>query len=249
VPFLVHTFETRTWRVRSGAAQALNFVALALAESGYLLGRLPGTPGADTGDLVGLVDVPTARRFLGDRLRRYQVGAFAGWVLAAARDPQAVPLFEDVLATERRDAYLRLVAAYGLVRAGRLEYVCELVGFLGEPKHEYQDAVPSLLLEIAPEHPDELGLCLARGLEDPRARGREVSAWTAGAGHVVGAAPALRDALADPMPRVRAAAAWALGRLRDAPARSALARATSDPDERVRAFAAEALDCVDGAAP
>src|SRR5687767_13991908 len=69
--------------------------------------------------------------------------------------------------------------------------------------------------EAAAEHPRALAACLVAGLRDTRARGREVSAWTAGAARAAGTRHALREALDDRVPRVRMAAAWALGRLRD----------------------------------
>ncbi len=249
VPFLAETFATRSWRLRAQAGGVLNFIALTAAEHRYLLGRLPGAREPSPADLAGLVDPDTLRRWLGDRHDRARVGVFAAWVTAGAGDPAAVPALQAVLRTERKDPYLQMLSAYGLVLAGRPEYLCDLVSFLGDVKHELQDAVPSLLIEAAAAHPTELALCLSRGFADPRRRGREVSAWTAGAAGLVGAVPALRDTLDDPERRVRIAGAWALGRLGDERARPALGRLAGDDDAETRTFALDALARLDGRAP
>jgi len=110
-----------------------------------------------------------------------------------------------------------------------------------DERHFFQDAAPSLLIEAAAEHPRALAACLVAGLRDTRARGREVSAWTAGAARAAGTRHALREALDDRVPRVRMAAAWALGRLRDDAARPVLERLAAGEDARLGAFAAEAL--------
>ena len=242
IPFLTGIFEERTWRVRNQAALALNFLAVNVVERSYLLGRSSEVPAAATYDLSRLVELRTVRRWLRTSDRRYQVGFFAAWILGQVDDQRAIPLLQDVVRFETRDPFLRLVAADSLVRLGRLEYLCDLVELLGDPKHDYQDAVPSLLIEEAARHPAELTLCLSRGLMEPRARGREVNAWTAGVAGLEGVAPALRDALADPERRVRIAAAWALGRLRDGASEALLARLAVDRDAQTRAFAREALD-------
>jgi HEAT repeat protein len=246
IPFLARTFDERTWRVQAQAALALNFLAVNVVERGYLLGRSSMLPSRVSVDLAGLVEPRKLRRWLRGSDQRYQVGFFAAWVLGRIDDQEAIPFLQDIVRFETRDTYLRLVAADSLVRLGRLEYLCDLVDFLGDKKHDYQDAVPSLLIEEAARHPAELTLCLSRGLMEPRARGREVSAWTAGAAGLEGVAPALRDALADPDRRVRIAAAWALGRLRDGASESRLARLAMDEDEQMRAFAREALDRLAG---
>ncbi len=242
IPFLTATLEERTWRVRNQAALALNFLAVNVVERSYLLGRSSEVPAAATFDLSRLVEPRTVRRWLSRPDRRYQVGFFAAWILGRVDDQKAIPFLRYIVRFETRDPFLRLVAADSLVRLGRLEYLCDLVAFLGDQKHDYQDAVPSLLIEEATSHPAELTLCLSRGLMEPRPRGREVSAWTAGAAGLEGVAPALRDALADPERRVRIAATWALGRLRDRASGSLLARLAIDQDEQTRAFAREALD-------
>jgi hypothetical protein len=242
VPFLTGTFEERTWRVQNQAALALNFLAVNVVERGYLLGRSSEIPAAATYDLSRLVEPRVVRPWLRTGGRRFQVGFFAAWILGRIDDQEAIPFLQDIVRFETRDPYLKLVAADSLVRLGRIEYLCDLVEFLGDRKHDYQDAVPSLLLEKAATHPAELALCLSRGLREPRARGREVSAWTAGAAGLEGVAPALRDALADPERRVRIAAAWALGRLRDGASEALLARLVLDRDAQLRAFAREALD-------
>jgi HEAT repeat protein len=242
IPFLAGTFEERTWRVQNQAALALNFLAVNVVERSYLLGRSSEVPAAATYDLSRLVEPRTLRHWLRWPDSRYQVGFFAAWILGRVNDRRAIPSLKDIVRYETRDPYLQLVAADSLVRLGRLEYLCDLVEFLGDKKHDYQDAVPSLLLEEAASHPAELTLCLSRGLMESRARGREVSAWTAGAAGLEGVAPALRDALADPERRVRIAAAWALGRLRDNASEALLARLAVDRDAQTRAFAREALD-------
>jgi HEAT repeat protein len=167
------------------------------------------------------------------------------WYLTGDRDPANVPLLATVYRIEARKPYLHMLAANALVHAGRLEYVCELAAYLGDKGHEYQDGVPSMLLEAATEHPHEVALCLAHGLLDERRRGREVSAWTAGAAGLAETAPVLRDALLDPEWRVRAAAAWALGRIGAAAARGDLEELSHDREARVRAFAADALARLD----
>jgi HEAT repeat protein len=244
--------EERGWPIRTNAARALSAIAISAAERAYLLGRLPGEERVAPRDLLAVLDPERVRRWLGVDRPRYEVGAFAAWLLADAEDTAAVPLCQAVLRDRRSDPYLRLLAAYALVRAGRAEYVCDLVDFLGDRRHEFQDAVPSLLLDVVPSHPAELALCLRRGLADPRPRAREVSAWTAGAGRVTGASPAIREALDDPVARVRAAAAWAAGRLGDAGARPALARLAeasgADGDPTTHAFAVDALARLDDGA-
>lgn len=213
VPFLARTVDTTGRRIAGEAAAALNYFALERVEGRYLLGRMPDAREPTPSDLVPLLDPATARRWLADDDRRRAVGAFASWLLAAARDPAAVPLFEAARA-QVDDPYLEMVATYGLVRAGHLEYVCDLVDYLGARRHEMQDATPSVLIDLAPEHPAEVARCLSRGIAGGNARGREVSAWTAGAVRLAATMPALRDAArSDPEPRVRTAAAWALARL------------------------------------
>jgi HEAT repeat protein len=246
LPLLARTIdETHDRRVQREAAFALTYMALDAAEHRYLLGRRPDEPGPSLDDLAPLIDAATVRRWLADRDARASVGAFAIWFLAGTRDPEAVPLLEAVYRSEPNKPYLQMLAAHSLVRAGRLEYLCELVTLLGDKRHDYQDGVPSMLLDAAAEHPSEVALCLAEGLLDPRRRGREVSAWTAGAAGLRATAPALRGALADPEWRVRAAATWALGRIGDAEARPDLARLAGDEDSGIRAFAAEALARLD----
>jgi HEAT repeat protein len=199
-------------------------------------------------DLVDLVEPATARRWLKDKGGR-QAAAFAAWVLAASRDPESASLLDDIVRTSKSNPYLRLVAVYGLVRGQGPDRLCALVNLLGDKRHEYQDAVPSLLLDEAVEHPDALSACLRGSLADTPARAREMSAWMAGAAGLRALAPALRDALADPERRVRIASAWALGRLADADARQGLVRLAREPDEQVRAFASEALSRLDAGHP
>lgn len=212
VPYLVHVFETGGSRAQVEAAAALNYLALHAAEDRYLLGRLPGAQVQDATTLVPLLDRAVARRWLDDDTRRRRAGAFATWLLAAARDVEAIPLYRR-MRDETDDPYLEMVATYALVRAGRLEHVCDLVEYLGARRHEVQDATPSVLMDLAVEHPTEVASCLAHGIAAGNARGREVSAWTAGAAGLAATATALRAALDDPEWRVRTAAAWALARL------------------------------------
>jgi hypothetical protein len=240
VPFLAGIFEQRSWRLRRQAAQAMSFVTFHAVEHHYLLGKLPGERDVSPADLIGLLDLSTARRWLGEKRPRAQVGSTAAWLLTSVADSDSIPLLERVR-VETGDPYLRMLVAHALVKAGRPAYLCDLVDFLGSKRHEYQDAIPTLLIEVAPSHPTELALCLSRGLVDERTRGREVSAWTAGAAHMAALAPALRDALHDPERRVRIAAAWALGRIGDREARPELGRLMRDPDEQTQVFAAEAL--------
>jgi HEAT repeat protein len=131
------------------------------------------------------------------------------------------------------------------VRGDGSAHLCALVDLLGDKRHEYQDAVPSLLLDEAVEHPDALATCLRRSLADDRTRAREMSAWVAGAAGLRDVVPALRDALDDRDRRVRIAAAWALGRLADGDAAPALRRMADADDDQVRAFAIEALSRVE----
>jgi HEAT repeat protein len=249
VPFLAQMFETGSWRVRAEAGVALNYMALYAAEHRYLFGATDADTTVTPAQLVGLVDLPTVRRWLGDRHARFVAGAFAAWVVVSANDAEAAPELEAIVATLPRIPYLRLTAAYGLVRGGRIDYLCTLVGFLGDGRHDYQDAVPSLLIDEAVAHPTELARCLAAELDEPRALGRETAAWTAGAVGLPAVAPALRTALGDAEWRVRSAAAWALGRLRDDAARPALAALAHDPEPRTRAFAADALGRLGADAP
>jgi HEAT repeat protein len=241
LPFVAARFDTGTWRVRAQAAATLNYVALHAAEHRYLPGSPAAAPGPTPRDLASAVDPAMARRWLADPQRRFQAGAFAVWLLAGVHDAEATPYFLDIVHGDTKDPYLRLLGAYGLVRAGLLEYVWTLVGYLGDERHEYQDAVPSLLLEAVASHRAEVADGLSEGLGDHRALGREVSAWTAGAAGLAEVAPALRLTLGDPERRVRCAAAWALGRLGDQAARDSLETLTDDPDPQVRAFAGEAL--------
>jgi hypothetical protein len=246
VPFLADTVEHGDdGRIRGQAGLALTYVALHAAEHRYFLGKLPDEREPSLADLRGLIDPERARRWLRDDDRRRAVGAFAMWYLTGDRDPANVPLLATVYRIEARKPYLHMLAANALVHAGRLEYVCELAAYLGDKGHEYQDGVPSMLLEAATEHPHEVALCLAHGLLDERRRGREVSAWTAGAAGLAETAPVLRDALLDPEWRVRAAAAWALGRIGAAAARGDLEELSHDREARVRAFAADALARLD----
>ncbi|HEV7731739.1 MAG TPA: glycosyltransferase family 39 protein [Candidatus Binatia bacterium] len=212
VPYLADVFAHGGWRVRNEAAAALNYTALHASEHRYVLGRRDDDPELTASDLVSLVDPATVRTWLGATADRRIVGTFAAWLLAATPDPDAIPILQAAKA-DTNDPYFETIATYALVRAGRLEYVCDLVQFLGQRRHEMQDATPSLLIDLAAEHPSAVASCLRRGIVDSTARGREVSAWTAGAARLDATAPALRDALHDPEPRVRAAATWALERL------------------------------------
>jgi len=246
VPFLARVVEDRRdLRVRGQAALALTYVALNAAEHRYLLGRLPTEREPSLADLAGLLDPGLARRWLQSREYRRLVGAFAIWYLAGTRDPASATLLADVYRIETRKPYLRMLAANALVRTGRLAYLCELVACLGDKRHDYQDGIPSMLIEAAVEHPHEVALCLGQGLLDERRRGREVSAWTAGAAGLREVTPALRDALRDSQWRVRMAAIWALGRLSAVEARPDLERLAHDDDPQTRAFASEALARLD----
>src|SRR5262249_18113421 len=84
IPFLVRTFESGGWRIRYQSGLALNLVALYAAEHRYLLGRLPGERDPTPADLVGLMDLGTARRWLADVRQRRTMGVFAEWLLAGA---------------------------------------------------------------------------------------------------------------------------------------------------------------------
>ena len=247
IPYLADVFDEGSSRLRAQAGVTLNFVALATMERRYLLGRLPDEPLPSPSDLVGTIELSRARDWLRAIRPRSQVGTFATTVLAAVSDREAIPLFQEAARPLINDSYLRLMAAYALVRAGRTEYLCDLVDFLGEGRHDFQEAIPSLLLDLAPVHPDALALCLRRGLIELRPRGRETSAWVAGAAGVRGVLPALRGTLEDPERRVRIAAAWALGRLGDRTDRPELERLAHEEDEETRAFAAEALVNLDRA--
>ena len=248
VPFLVQAFATAPWRLRKQAGGVLNFIALNAFEHRYQLGRTAVDRELSPTDLIGAVDLETARRWLSDRRARREVGLFAVWLLAAAEDATAVPLLRTVYA-QTTDPYLEFSLLYALVRIGRLEYLCDLTELLGDKKNAFQDAIPSLLIESAADHPTELTLCLNRALADFRGRAREMSAWTAGAAHLPRMAAALREALNDPERRVRIAATWALGRLGDHESRPALVRLAGDRDEELRSFAVDALARLDGRAP
>ena len=248
VPFVAGLVDRApSSRVRAQAGVALNYVALYVAEHRYLLGTFPGERHPDLTDLLGLLDLATARRWLDDDENRFLVGAFAASLVAGAGDTDAIPILRKIHFSTKREPYVQLLASYGLVKAGRLEHLCTMVDFLGEQRHEYLEAIPSLLLELARDHPNVLALCLERGLADWRPRAREESAWIAGVAGLKGVGPALRDALDDKARRVRTAAVWALGRLGDQTARPALVLlAAVDEDATTRRFAAEALQRLDG---
>jgi HEAT repeat protein len=245
VAYLMDVFEASGRRLRTEAAGALTLLAIRATADRYLLARDEARLGVVPERTAGELPVERLYEWMGDQKLRTKVGLFAAQALAARGDPAAVPVLETVLRDERR-VYLRVAAAEALARLGQPEHLCDLIGALGMQRHEVQDVVPSFLLEAAREHPEQVGACLARGLEEPAPLAREVSAWIAGAAPLPSAAPALREALEDRSHAVRIAAAWALGQLRDGAARPTLARLAGDADPELSEFAREALARLDG---
>ncbi|HEV7732167.1 MAG TPA: HEAT repeat domain-containing protein [Candidatus Binatia bacterium] len=249
VDFLVDTFRAGEWRVRGDAANALTYLALRESNERYLPRDDPNAPGGLVlRDHLGHVPRAEARQWMSDLKLRLQVGVFAGRALATLDDREAIPVFEQAFAEEAKRPYLQVVAAEGLVRFGKLERLCDLVGMLAQKKHEIQDAVPSFLIEMSAVHPREVTDCLAAGLGSDQPLERETSAWIAGAAHITALGPALVPLLDDKDHAARLAAIWALGTLDDEQARARLVELGNDHDPQVRAFATEALARMKGGA-
>ena len=213
VPYLAHAFETRGWRVQNQAAARAQ-----LPRAERRRAPLPPRPDPRRGRsrshrLIPLLDPAVARRWLrrGERRRSGRGSSRPGsWRRRATSTPSPCT---NACATKRDDPYLELVAAHALVRLGRLEYLCDLVEFLGDPtaRQPGRDAEPAARGGGgASRGAGALPEPRHRGVESPRARGERMDGRRRGAPR---AAPALREALQDPEPRVRMAAAWALGRL------------------------------------
>jgi len=241
IRFLLDEFDAATWRVKGEAAGALNFIALQSSLDPYLLVEPPAALGVWVDAQLVDVNRDEIRHWIDDYKLRRQVGVFATWALTRLKDAQSAPLFTQTLRQETKRPYLQVVSAQALVQTGQPAFLCDLVGLLGQQKHDVQDTMPSFLIAAAAEHPTELATCLRQGLENPVPLGREVTAWVAGAAGMSDVAPALRQALGDRAVAVRIAAAWALGSLRDAEARAPLGELARDSDPEVRAFAEEAL--------
>jgi hypothetical protein len=242
IDYLLETFRNGQWRVRGDAGNALTYLFLRETNDRYLH-RNGGTE-PETLQLRRFLDhLPRedVRRWLSDLKMRLQVGVFAGRALAMVDDRDAIPVFEQAFVEEEKRPYLRVVAAEGLVRFGELDRLCDLVAMLSQRKHEVEDTVPSFLLDMAAQHPEQVTACLAKGLASDQPLERETSAWIAGEARLVALAPHLLPLLDDGRPGPRLAAIWALGMLRDASARPKLAALADDGDAQVRAFAAEAL--------
>jgi hypothetical protein len=236
--WLVDTFEQATWRVKGEAGGALTFLALRDMTEPYAIAAAP--PRHPLRDFLDQVPTATVRHWLDDYKMRREIGVFAGHVLALQRDGESRTAMTATLRDETKRPFLQVVAARGLIALGEPARMCDLVGLLGQLKHDVQDTVPSYLIDVGRAHPDELARCLADGLRDRRPLARESAAWIAGAAALPATAPALRAALDDAVPAVRIASIWALGVLGDTASRHAIARLADGGGEE-RAFAAEAL--------
>ncbi len=237
--WLVDTFEQATWRVKGEAGGALTFLALRDMTEPYVI-EAP-TPRFPLRDFLADVPTATVRHWLDDYKMRREIGVFAGHVLALQRDGESRTAMADTLREETKRPFLQVVAARGLVALGEPERLCDLVGLLGQLKHDVQDTVPAYLIDVARAHPDVLARCLGDGLRDPAPLARETAAWIAGASALPATAPALRAALEDSVPAVRMAAIWALGVLGDGAARPAIARIATGVAGEEGSFAVEAL--------
>jgi hypothetical protein len=241
VRFAFDVFQRTTGRVRGEAAGALNFIALAETVRRWSLVPDPHWHAEDATAALAGVDVDQVRHWMDDYKLRRQVGVFAAWALTQLHDAGAAPFFTQTIRQETKRPYLQVVSAEGMVTLGFPHYLCDLVGMLGQQKHDVQDMMPNFLVAAAATAPAELARCIEQGLAQPEPLGREVTAWIAGASRLSGAAPALRKALDDPVPGVRVATVWALGAIRDDGARDRLATLASQSDPTTRAFAGEAL--------
>jgi len=241
VDFAYDVFESTTGRVRGEAAGALNFIALAETVRRWALVPEPGWHAEDAVQALAGIDVEKVRHWMDDYKIRRQVGVFAAWALTERRDAGAAPFFTQTLRQETKRPYLQVVSAEGLVTLGFPHVLCDLVGMLGQQKHDVQDMMPDFLIASAATSPNELAHCLEQGLTQPDTLGREVAAWVAGAARLGPAGPALRKATGDREAGVRVAAVWALGAIGDAAARPELVALAADSDATTRAFAGEAL--------
>ncbi len=208
---LLDAAESPSRRVRSEASRSLNLIAVRADSDQYLIAR-GKPPIAFAAWARQSLDRPQAREWLRDRSQRLRLGIFATAALCAAGDTDAIPVLEETVWQERRIG-MRVETAKALVRLGRSDYFCTLVDVLGDLRHETQDTMPSFLIAAARRYPAEAARCLERGLANPLALGREMSAWIGGAAPVAGLAPALRRSLDDHDEKVRRAASWALERI------------------------------------
>ncbi len=209
-PYLVTTYRGESDRLRAAAAQALYLIVVRLEYERYDFDRFPvrrkterawdiGAPAAVIAGWLAHADAP-------QELRVYAAAA-----LAATGDVQWAALLAEQLAHHHLTG-LQAEAAAALVRLGVWESLCAAADLLQRPAPDFQNLLPSLLLEVAEEdggRPDAVEACLGRLLRSGSAVGQEVAAWIAAA---LGTPAGLRadlEAAAASGPAVARAVRWA----------------------------------------
>ena len=245
--YLVDAYEHGPWRLKNDAAGSLLYIVVRHLERGFPLATTTPAPDPELGAFAASLDPERLRTWLHEDSDRARIGVFAAWAAGERGDVALVPELRRAIFLEPKKLYFRVIATVALFRLGETERLCDVVEILGRHKHDVQDSIPNILLELGRTHADLVAGCLEQGLADRERLAREVVAWTSGAAGLPAVAPALRRALDDPERRVRIAAVWALGALRDAPARAAIERLSADADVEIASFAREALQRLDGA--